>query len=138
MAAAAAIDTSVKAGFWIRTVAYIIDALILGVVVNIVTSVAFRGELVTSNGLSLLVSLLYFGYLWSGQGGGQTLGMRIFSLKVVKTDGAMLTLTQALVRWVGLLVSFLVIFIGVIWVAFDTNKQGWHDKIAGTYVVKAK
>jgi uncharacterized RDD family membrane protein YckC len=29
-----------------------------------------------------------------------------------------------------------VIFIGVIWVAFDPNKQGWHDKIAGTYVVK--
>jgi uncharacterized RDD family membrane protein YckC len=43
---------------------------------------------------------------------------------------------QGLLRYVGLIISFLVIFIGVIWVAFDPNKQGWHDKIAGTYVVK--
>jgi uncharacterized RDD family membrane protein YckC len=42
----------------------------------------------------------------------------------------------ALIRYVGLIISCLVIFIGVIWAAFDANKQGWHDKIAGTYVVK--
>ena len=31
-------------------------------------------------------------------------------------------------------VSFFVCFIGVIWVAIDGQKQGWHDKVAGTYV----
>jgi uncharacterized RDD family membrane protein YckC len=67
---------------------------------------------------------------------GQTPGMKILNLKVIRTDGSNLDLVQGLLRYVGLIISFLVIFIGVIWVAFDPNKQGWHDKIAGTYVVK--
>ena len=53
------------------------------------------------------------------------------------TTGAELTLVDAFIRYVGFILSCIVIFIGVIWVAFDANKQGWHDKIAGTYVVKA-
>jgi uncharacterized RDD family membrane protein YckC len=57
-------------------------------------------------------------------------------LRVVKTDGSELTLTDTFLRYVGLILSFLCLFIGVIWVAFDANKQGWHDKIASTYVVK--
>ncbi len=55
----------------------------------------------------------------------------------MKTDGTELTLTDALIRYLGLLLSCIVFLIGVIWVAFDANKQGWHDKIANTYVVKA-
>jgi uncharacterized RDD family membrane protein YckC len=55
---------------------------------------------------------------------------------VIRTDGTDLTIVQAFIRYIGLVVSFLVIFIGVIWVAFDPNKQGWADKIAGTYVIK--
>jgi uncharacterized RDD family membrane protein YckC len=51
-------------------------------------------------------------------------------------DGSELTLTDTFLRYVGLLLGFLCLFIGVIWVAFDANKQGWHDKIANTYVVK--
>jgi uncharacterized RDD family membrane protein YckC len=63
-------------------------------------------------------------------------GDKLLSLRVIRTDGSDLTIVQALIRYVGLFISFIVIFIGVIWVAFDPNKQGWHDKIAGTYVVK--
>ena len=55
---------------------------------------------------------------------------------MIKTDGSDLELGSAVLRYVGLFISTLVIFIGVIWAAFDPNKQGWHDKIAGTYVVK--
>jgi len=64
--------------------------------------------------------------------------MRVFNLKVVRTDGSGLTITQALIRYVGLFLSFICFAIGVIWVAFDADKQGWHDKIAGTYVVRTK
>jgi uncharacterized RDD family membrane protein YckC len=42
----------------------------------------------------------------------------------------------ALLRYVGLVISFAVILLGVIWVAFDGRKQGWHDKIASTLVVR--
>ena len=136
--ATSAVATQVKAGFWIRTIAYIVDAIIVGIFGSIVNSILFAGEPVRSSGLNLLIGLLYFVYFWSGQGNGQTLGMRIFNLKVVKTDGSMLDYVGALLRYVGLFISFICFAIGVIWVAFDGEKQGWHDKIAGTYVVKTQ
>jgi uncharacterized RDD family membrane protein YckC len=129
--------TTNKAGFWIRTFAYIIDAIGIGIVSGIISSIVSRDP-TASNGLNLLIGLAYFAYFWSAQGGGQTLGMRLFNLKVIRTDGSALTLTQALIRCVGLFVSFICFAIGVIWVAFDAGKQGWHDKIAGTYVVRTK
>jgi len=135
-ATAVAVTTN-KAGFWVRTFAYVIDAVGIGVVSSIIGSLIGGGPAdTTSNGLSLVIGLAYFCYFWSAQGGGQTLGMRVLNLKVVRTDGSALTITQALIRYVGLFVSFICLFIGVIWVAFDADKQGWHDKIAGTYVLR--
>jgi uncharacterized RDD family membrane protein YckC len=130
--------TSNRAGFWIRTFAYIIDAIGVGIVSGIIASMMGGGGPTgtTSNGLSFLFGLAYFCYFWSAQGGGQTLGMRVLNLKVIRTDGSALTITQAAIRYIGLFVSFLCLFIGVIWVAFDADKQGWHDKIAGTYVIR--
>ncbi len=63
--------------------------------------------------------------------------MKALNIKVVKTDGSQLDLVGALLRYVGLVISIVPLFIGVIWAAFDAQKQGWHDKIAGTYVVRA-
>jgi uncharacterized RDD family membrane protein YckC len=127
-----------KAGFWIRTFAYLIDAIGIGIVSGIIASIIGAGGPAgtTSNGLSFLLGLAYFVYFWSAQGGGQTLGMRVLNLKVIRTDGSALTMTQGLIRYLGLFVSFLVLLIGVIWVAFDADKQGWHDKIAGTHVIR--
>src|SRR2546428_12746755 len=138
-----AADTGQKAGFWTKTLesrcdfalrffAYLIDAVLLTIVTYIL------GLVLRDAGgfVSFVINIAYFVYFWSSMGGGQTPGMRVFGLRVIRTDGSALTITQALIRWVGLFVSILVIFIGVIWVAFDPNKQGWHDKIASTYVVK--
>jgi len=129
--------TTNKAGFWIRTIAYLMDAIGVGIVSSVISSMLSRDPTASSS-LNLLLGLAYFAYFWSAQGGGQTLGMRVFNLKVIRTDGSALTLTQALIRYVGLFVSFVCLAIGVIWVAFDADKQGWHDKIAGTYVVRTK
>jgi len=64
-------------------------------------------------------------------------GQRIFGLKVVDANtGQRIDLGKAALRWIGLLISFLVCFVGVIWVAFDARKQGWMDKIAGTVVTQ--
>jgi uncharacterized RDD family membrane protein YckC len=131
--------TTNKAGFWIRTFAYLIDAIGIGIVSGIIGSIISRDPTGgTANGLSFLIGLAYFCYFWSSNGGGQTLGMRVLDLKVIRTDGSLLTITQALIRYLGLFVSFICLAIGVIWVAFDADKQGWHDKIAGTYVVRTK
>ena len=135
--AASSLTGAPKAGFWIRVVAYIIDAVIL-FVVNLIVAVVLGGSTSTRSGIQLVLGIIYFSYLWSGSSPwpGQTVGDKLLNLRVIKTDGSDLTVVQGFIRYIGLVISFLVIFIGVIWVAFDANKQGWADKIAGTYVVK--
>jgi uncharacterized RDD family membrane protein YckC len=137
MAATATFATTEKIGFLTRALALIIDAVIVGVISGILNSILFGGDLVRGNGLSTLLGLAYYLYFWSSYGHGQTLGNRALNIRVVKTNGSELTLMDAFIRYVGLILSFICLFIGVIWVAFDANKQGWHDKIAGTYVVRA-
>ena len=51
-------------------------------------------------------------------------------------SGGKLSIVQSLVRYFSYYISILPLFLGIIWVAFDKKKQGWHDKIAGTVVVK--
>jgi uncharacterized RDD family membrane protein YckC len=136
-ATAVAVTTN-KAGFWVRFFAILIDSIGVGIVSNIISSVMSSGPTSgTGTGINTLLSVLYFCYFWSAQGGGQTLGMRVLNIKVIRTDGSSLTILQAFIRYVGLIVSVACFFIGVIWAAFDANKQGWHDKIAGTYVVRS-
>jgi uncharacterized RDD family membrane protein YckC len=125
------------AGFWVRVLAQLIDAALLALVGGILTELSFHPRALdfADSGPSALMSLLYFGLFWSKVGGGQTVGMRFVGLRVVGTDGQLIGVGTGLVRWLGLVVSFSVLFLGVIWVAFDPQKQGWHDKIASTYVV---
>ena len=129
-------------GFWIRVVAYIIDAILIGVVAGIIDAI-FRINLTdpqnpgygAGSAVNLVLSFAYFVGMWTYQ--GATLGQRIFKLKVVDAStGQPIAIGKAALRWVGLLISFLVCFVGVIWVAFDSRKQGWMDKIAGTLVTQ--
>jgi uncharacterized RDD family membrane protein YckC len=138
------------AGFWIRVVGYVIDAIILGVlgfVIGILfgitaaianPSAASGTQADTTNAVlnlvSLLLSFAYFAGLWTLN--GASFGQRVLGLRVA--DATTLQPPrpgQAALRWLGLVVSFLVCFVGVIWVAFDGRKQGWMDKMAGTVVV---
>jgi uncharacterized RDD family membrane protein YckC len=140
MAAEAAIVsvTTNKAGFWVRFFAVVIDLIGVGIVSNIISGLVSSDPMsATGSSINTLIGVLYFCYFWSAQGGGQTLGMRVLNIKVVRTDGSQLTILQAFIRYIGLIVSIACVFIGVIWAAFDANKQGWHDKIAGTYVVRS-
>lgn len=133
------------AGFWARTVAYIIDVIIL-VVIGAALSPFLGSTVITSGptgveidygaqGLNALVGLVYFVAFWVWR--GQTPGMIPFNMRVVRADsGANVDIGRAILRYVGLIISFVVILLGVIWVAFDARKQGWHDKLAGTLVVR--
>jgi len=72
-----------KAGFWIRVVAYIIDAIILGIVTSVVAAL-FRGNTSARGGIQLVLGIIYFVYFWSAMGPwpGQTPGMKILNLRV--------------------------------------------------------
>jgi uncharacterized RDD family membrane protein YckC len=122
----------VYGGFWIRLVAWIIDAIILGVVQGILAGALGQ---TTGQSISGLISIVYFIGMWGYN--GQTIGMMPFNMRVVRnTDGGKITWVNAILRFIGLIVSFVAIFIGVIWVAFDSRKRGWHDMIGGTVVVR--
>lgn len=129
--------TGAKAGFWIRVVAYLIDAIIL-IIVNSIINAVLHGGSAGRSGIGLVLGALYFIYFWSASGPwpGQTVGMKVLNLRVVRTDGANLDFVQGLVRYVGLIIASIPIGLGLAWVGWDPNKQGWHDKIASTYVVK--
>lgn len=83
----------------------------------------------------LVYSLVYYIVAWSK--GGQTLGATLLKLKVVTAQGSVPSAGQAIMRYVGFLVSALALSLGFIWIAVDSKRQGWHDKIARTYVIPA-
>jgi uncharacterized RDD family membrane protein YckC len=136
----------VYGGFWARVLAFILDAIILGVLSTALAPLFGTGNMVqvegsrfeinyTANAISTLLGLIYFIGFWVWR--QQTPGMMPFNMRVVRADtGEGIDWVRGLLRYVGLLISFVVIFIGVIWAAFDGRKQGWHDKIANTVVVR--
>ena len=133
-----AVSMAQKAGWGTRALAILIDVIGVGIIAGAVSSILGGGPSSTQyQGLSTLFQAAYFTYFWSAAGKGQTLGSRALNIRVVKTDGSYLDYVGAFLRYVGFVISCVVFLIGVIWAAFDARKQGWHDKIAGTYVVKA-
>ncbi len=84
--------------------------------------------------LKWLLFLGYFGGLWVWR--GTTVGGIVLRLQVVRLDGRPIDVGTALVRAIAALFSGLALGIGYFWIAWDPEKQGWHDKIAGTVVVR--
>ena len=131
--------TRAYGGFWIRLLAFMVDGLVIGALVAIVSLLAFGRGATQTWALPTLETAVGFVYLttcWSFLGGGQTLGMRLFGLRLIGTDGAPIGLGGAFMRWVGIVISAALLLLGLAWIAVDPRKQGWHDKLAGTVVVR--
>ena len=120
-----------KAGFWERMAAAFLDVVLVGILTGLV-----RGSPLSEFGLPMpfLVILAYFAGLWTWK--GTTVGGIVLGLKVARLDGQPLTFIVALVRALSAAFSILVFFLGFLWIAWDRDKQGWHDKIAGTVVLR--
>jgi uncharacterized RDD family membrane protein YckC len=89
-------------------------------------------------GGGLLSFIIGAGYQWYflTQQNGQTPGKMLMKIRVIKTDGTRISDSDAVLRYIGYLINSAVASIGWIWAVFDKKNQGWHDKIAKTYVVK--
>ena len=88
-------------------------------------------------GLLTLVSIVYFTTFTAVR--GQTPGKMAVGIRVVGEDDRPPGLGTALLReTVGRLVSTIPFYLGFLWMAWDTGKQGWHDKIAFTWVVRVR
>jgi uncharacterized RDD family membrane protein YckC len=82
----------------------------------------------------LLVSFGYFGGFWVL--GGQTLGMRAWGIRVVdEATGGRVGWKQAVVRFLGALLSWTVFGAGFLWCLVDRRDRGWHDLLSGTALV---
>jgi uncharacterized RDD family membrane protein YckC len=146
-------------GFWRRLWAYMVDKFILYLMSLILfligliamglrgvspLSIVVTGDLPRGMALfmalylmtALLMDMVY--YIWFHGTVGQTLGKRLLGLRVIRISGDKMTLGIAFLRWVGSLVSGIFFFLGFLWIAIDGRKQGWHDKIAATLVVRVR
>jgi len=80
--------------------------------------------------------LFYYGYfIFFWMLVGQTPGKMVMGVRVVSTNGRPLSFFQSVRRLIGYFISMLVLFIGFLWILISDTRQGWHDKIAGTYVI---
>jgi len=116
-----------RAGFWIRMAALLLDVLLVGFVMSL---------LHPFGNFHIMVLAIYGAVMWKLR--GTTVGGIVCDLHVVRLDGRPLDWETAIVRALGCFLSLFVVFLGFIWIAFDANNQAWHDKIAGTVVVRAK
>ena len=79
-----------------------------------------------------LSTIVYYVFFWTIT--GQTLGMILMGLRVVTIEGRRLTVWRAIIRFIGYIIAALPFFLGFAWILVDNRRQGWHDKLAGTYV----
>jgi uncharacterized RDD family membrane protein YckC len=115
-----------RAGFWIRIAASLLDLLLVALTTRLVPD-HFQPNF-------LLLFAVYCCVLWALK--GTTIGGIVCGLKVVRLDDRRVDWPTAIVRALGGFLSLVAAGIGFIWVAFDDQKQSWHDKIAGTTIVQ--
>ncbi|GAA4876415.1 RDD family protein [Ferrimonas pelagia] len=126
-------------GFWLRFLAGFIDTLLIMMVLIPAFSLFFGAEfqLLGRAGpiLSYLLPAIAIIILWIQR--STTPGKAILRLKIVDaTTGGKPTAKQMMVRYLGYYAATLPLFIGMLWMGWDPKKQGWHDKMAGTLVVR--
>ncbi len=145
------------AGFWSRAAARIIDLLIIIAAFNLIYLMDKLGAdagLWTGMGLGegspagagfsmanvlrglffLTFPVFYYVYLHATY--GQTFGKMALKIKVVNEDGTPLDYRKGFLRWLGYFLCDLTFYIGYVWAAFDPRKQGLHDKVCKTVVVR--
>src|SRR5256885_1418534 len=133
-------------GFWARTGAALIDTVILLVLMLPALISIYGWEYLESEKLlhgpadfviSWVLPAIAVVIFWIKK--QATPGKMLIAARIVDAQtGADMSTRQAIIRYLAYFVSIIPLCLGLIWVAFDPRKQGWHDKIAGTVVVRPK
>jgi len=145
----AAEHTVTVIGFGRRLVATLIDGLIVlffsvilmgffAILSIFVVSYNPYGDLIGFHSLflvsAILISVIYYIRFWA-KSEGQTIGKGMMGIRVISTDGSSISVGKGIIRYLGYIIGGLIFSLGFIWITFDSKRQGWHDKLAGTYVV---
>lgn len=133
------------AGFWIRTGATLIDSiLVMLIIMPLLTMIYGADYWVYGSGeggfVDILVNyvlpacvIIVFWIYRSATPGKMALRLTIVDAR----SGGKPSVRQLLIRYVGYYIAGVPLFLGLIWVGFDRRKQGWHDKLAQTVVIRA-
>lgn len=134
------------AGFWIRTAAASIDTVLLLIIIAPLLTVIYGNsywlsELLINGVWDVLLSYLFSAIaviaFWIYK--SATPGKLVMKISIVDAStGNKPSTVQFIGRYLGYYISVLPMLLGILWVGFDKRKQGWHDKLAGTVVVKDK
>lgn len=132
------------AGFWIRLVATLIDSLLIVMVIAPILSLIYGKDWwASSEGIESDIWYILLNYVFpviviitfwvykSATPGKMAMGIRIVNAKT----GEKPSTGQLIGRYFAYYLSTLALMLGFIWVGIDKQKQGWHDKLAGTLVV---
>jgi uncharacterized RDD family membrane protein YckC len=148
-AASAGGGTPQYVGFWARVAAALLDTvwvtlLVTPLLLLVVGSGYFTVEHVLSGSTDLRETLISYGIpavaviaFWRGKlatPGKMAIGAQIVDARTLGKP----TLGQLLIRYAGYFVSTIPLCLGLVWVAFDRRKQGWHDKLANTVVIRVR
>jgi len=109
-----------------------LGAFVLDVILVLIAQQLF--DLTRRDSAIFLLLLAYHIGFWTWK--GTTVGGIICQLRLVRIDGAPLRFVDALVRGLSSIFSLVVLGLGALWILRDPERQAWHDKIAGTYVVR--
>ncbi|MBC7499619.1 MAG: RDD family protein [Herminiimonas sp.] len=133
-------------GFWARVLASVIDTVLVLVVIMPILYAIYGSAYFDSTSLSQGPAHIFFSYVmpavavlvfWIAR--QATPGKMAISARIVDArTGNKPTTGQYLVRYLGYYISMIPFGLGLLWVGIDSRKQGWHDKLAGTVVVRPK
>ena len=123
-----------------RFLAALVDGIIIGVAIVILGTIGVidLGDPSTTD--QVMEAVISFGYyILLTAAFGATLGKMALGMKVVDESGQKAGFFKVLIReTIGKIVSATILLLGYVWILFDGKRQGWHDKIGGTFVVKAR
>lgn len=137
------------AGFWVRLGATLIDTALIMVITFPLLIWIYGWEYFDpdmndgfiAGPADLLITWVFpfVAAIWFWRARQATPGKMALSLRIVDAGtGATLSMRQSIGRYFAYIVSIVPLCLGFVWIAFDTRKQGWHDKLAGSVVVRSK
>jgi uncharacterized RDD family membrane protein YckC len=133
-------------GFWSRVGAALIDTLLLLAVCAPLLTFVYGRSYWTSDAIlqgpadfliNWLLPAIAIVLFWMYR--QATPGKIAIAARIVDAEtGGKPSTRQLVIRYLGYYVAMLPLMLGIVWVAFDPRKQGWHDKLAGTVVVRPR
>jgi uncharacterized RDD family membrane protein YckC len=135
----------ISPGFTKRIVIMVYDSLLLVAVILLFSapfpllpdgwSATLTGKYLIRSYLVLVTYGFFVGF-WCN--GGQTLGMKAWSLRLVDHSGQSVNLRLASIRYAAAIFSWVLLGLGYLWILVDRDKLSWHDRLSGTRIVITK